>query len=778
MSNGNKKEKCGFNQIQKNNTRQTDDPTRLIKYSKQNYKNISMDKAGLAKSKDASSMRQVVSGQTRLAYDRMTSRESREFKNSQSEVPTPGVYNHKSENHINSVIIILMFIAIILAAAFLPVAGFALGSTYKTGDIIELNGKSYILYKVNETAIVTGSIHPAGIFVPSYSCSDESLIKNEVLTPKKHTLRFDFSDGTMLITGYAYNDAEAPRLANLTFTNAYITSTSGIDVTGNYDDFVYGNDTLTCMNNTLTDANLAGVNYRWYVNDALVQDESTNKLLPTMFSDGDLIRCDAVPKDSGTEYNNDTNTLLLCHFNNLSDTSNAFECINSTNNKINATSSASLINIQGKFNNATQISSGANLTYSNTYYNSSVGTIDFWFQPRWASTNIVAPNGTDNYIFLFSMEDITGGGGNVRVRYFDNDYATYPNRYLFEVFDTSTWEAVASTPQTFSASDWIHLAFSYQDTSGAKIYINNVIINSTTNTFSQSTPTTPLFIGSNSSSTSDHQCNCSIDELRISNIQRTVFSTAANGTIASSLNRTIIHNALADFAGGWNNGTGYNASGNLYKLWGEIGGGSNTSTGNLVGLWHFNNDTTDYSGLSHTTTSGNVSGLGKANCSTAVNGKFGTACSFGTTDADIINISMGSSLLNNSGSLEMWLKPSVAGSDNNEYIYFSSPHAIPDASRGLVGLWHLDNSTQDSSGLGNHGTSVGGTNCSTTVSGKFGTACSFGTTDADIINISMGSSLLNNSGSLEMWLKPSVAGNDNNEYIYFSSPHAIPDASR
>src|SRR3989338_8570326 len=194
-----------------------------------------------------------------------------------------------------------------------------------------------------------------------------------------------------------------------------------------------------------------------------------------------------------------------------------------------------------------------------------------------------------------------------------------------------------------------------------------------------------------------------------------------NVTLQIPINNTYLANNLTTLQ--------WNAFGAINETW--------ANTTGLVGLWHLDNSTADSSGLGHVTTSGNVSGLGKANCSTAVNGKFGTACSFGTTDADIINISIGSSLLNNSGSLEMWLKPNVAGSDNNEYIYFSSPHAIPDASRGLVGLWNLDNSTQDSSGMGNHGIAVNGTNCSTTVSGKFGTACSFdGVNDV----ISMGTS--------------------------------------
>lgn len=43
----------------------------------------------------------------------------------------------------------------------------------------------------------------------------------------------------------------------------------------------------------------------------------------------------------------------------------------------------------------------------------------------------------------------------------------------------------------------------------------------------------------------------------------------------------------------------------------------------------------------------------------------------------------------------------------------------------LVGLWHLNNDTEDSSGNGNNGSISGDTDCRTSVDGKFNTACSF-----------------------------------------------------
>src|SRR3989338_419866 len=291
-------------------------------------------------------------------------------------------------------------------------------------------------------------------------------------------------------------------------------------------------------------------------------------------------------------------------------------------------------------------------------------------------------------------------------------------------------ETLGYSTTSWSANDWHHIAGTWS-TSGANLYVDGSLQTTKTSISLPNNFTYNAYIGNDA--WQHNATNGTIDELSIWN--RTLTATEIREHYDRALLNGTYYSDIIDLGSIMNISTiswqeyctAENCSLGNISIGEAIGSGRNGEedlTG-LVGLWHMDNSTQDSSGLGHATTSGNVSGLGKANCSTAVSGKFGTACSFGTTDADIINISMGSSLLNNSGSLEMWLKPSVAGNDNAEYIYFSSPHAVPDTSQGLVGLWHLDNSTQDSSSLGNHGTSVGGTNCAPTVAGKFGTACSF-----------------------------------------------------
>lgn len=72
---------------------------------------------------------------------------------------------------------------------------------------------------------------------------------------------------------------------------------------------------------------------------------------------------------------------------------------------------------------------------------------------------------------------------------------------------------------------------------------------------------------------------------------------------------------------------------------------------------------------------------------------------------------------------------------------------------GLVGLWHLDNDTSDSSGNGNDGTN-NGANCSSSVTGRFAGACSFDGVDNAItlsdVNL-FGSIFSQTEFSIDFW---------------------------
>jgi len=72
---------------------------------------------------------------------------------------------------------------------------------------------------------------------------------------------------------------------------------------------------------------------------------------------------------------------------------------------------------------------------------------------------------------------------------------------------------------------------------------------------------------------------------------------------------------------------------------------------------------------------------------------------------------------------------------------------------GLVGLWHFNNNTNDSSGNRNEGVSTG-INCSTSIDGQFGTACDFNGSHS----INVGSDpLLDNLGpvTIQFWMNSS-----------------------
>ena len=80
--------------------------------------------------------------------------------------------------------------------------------------------------------------------------------------------------------------------------------------------------------------------------------------------------------------------------------------------------------------------------------------------------------------------------------------------------------------------------------------------------------------------------------------------------------------------------------------------------------------------------------------------------------------------------------------------------------KNLLGMWHFNNNTNDSSQYANNGNMSPGVNCSTEVPGYFGSACYFNGSDS-FINVS-GSGSLNISGrfTIEAWVKDSAtAGN-------------------
>ncbi|MBI3051823.1 hypothetical protein HYY74_05195 [Candidatus Woesearchaeota archaeon] len=85
-------------------------------------------------------------------------------------------------------------------------------------------------------------------------------------------------------------------------------------------------------------------------------------------------------------------------------------------------------------------------------------------------------------------------------------------------------------------------------------------------------------------------------------------------------------------------------------------------------------------------------------------------------------------------------------------------YSLYETSTGLVGLWHLDNSTADSSVMGNNGTN-NGADCSTNTITQVGKGCSFDGTN-DYLNTTVAGFGVN-QGTIMLWTTPNFAGNDN-----------------
>ncbi|MBS3056617.1 MAG: hypothetical protein J4473_04245 [Candidatus Aenigmarchaeota archaeon] len=113
-------------------------------------------------------------------------------------------------------------------------------------------------------------------------------------------------------------------------------------------------------------------------------------------------------------------------------------------------------------------------------------------------------------------------------------------------------------------------------------------------------------------------------------------------------------------------------------------------------------------------------------------------------ESDSITYPAGGNIEAADGTIELWLKPE----------FDVAQQVRPGGQTGLVGLWHMDNSTQDSSGLGNHGTGKNGVDCSINISGKYGSACSFGGKNNQSIRIPRSAGLEPKNITITAWVEP------------------------
>ncbi len=208
------------------------------------------------------------------------------------------------------------------------------------------------------------------------------------------------------------------------------------------------------------------------------------------------------------EFNNYSNTLFLCHFN------NELNCY--ANGSGTPVGNTSLSFEAGKFNSGVLINNSDELVYSvDGNFDKNQGTIEFWMNPR----NDISAGGYDGWIFLIGSDyDFNSIEIFVNTQEIDFKIIDYVGTEHIAVQDVSAWQA----------DEWHHIAAVWDldnpvsDDNHMELYIdgsNSGSDYSETEYYIHMEDMEPnMFIGSYSG---ELQAEAVIDELRISNIPRT-----------------------------------------------------------------------------------------------------------------------------------------------------------------------------------------------------------------------------------------------------------------
>lgn len=196
------------------------------------------------------------------------------------------------------------------------------------------------------------------------------------------------------------------------------------------------------------------------------------------------------------EHTSDANTLLLLHFNSsLSGASGE-----------TPTQASGVTYQAGIFGNAASFNTGNQVYYASANnLNSALGTLEFWIKPAWSGND-----GGDHYALRFG-----DGGGLLFGKDGGNYWRSILNRYGVGNPEVGTGFNVASE---WSINQWHHAAFTWAGDS-LKLYIDGALRATEKIAVALNAVTESAFqLGADNASA---YLNATLDELRISNIERT-----------------------------------------------------------------------------------------------------------------------------------------------------------------------------------------------------------------------------------------------------------------
>nr|MBI4156879.1 LamG domain-containing protein [Candidatus Woesearchaeota archaeon] len=232
--------------------------------------------------------------------------------------------------------------------------------------------------------------------------------------------------------------------------------------------------------------------------------------------------------------------------------------------------------------------------------------------------------------------------------------------------------------------------------------------------------------------------NTTLLGIHIPTITYTNISTTNFNTNNTNQNLTWNFNTI-------NADSGYNTTCQIYE----------DSKALILANWNFNINATDCSGFGN-------HGIfnGSAGTTSFISGFYGNASNFtgdstSNRNGGFINATI-KGFRNDTGSIELWVKPNINMNENRSHVFAAIQAEMvgDNKTKGLVGLWHLNNNTNDSSGLGNTGVPNGAINCGVTVNGYFGTACNFSGSSGSNIITANSNSLRVQEHTLTAWVHP------------------------
>ncbi len=215
----------------------------------------------------------------------------------------------------------------------------------------------------------------------------------------------------------------------------------------------------------------------------------------------------------------DANTLLIDHLESLLGT------------RANEANSTGISYTEGKYMNAVLINSTDTLTYpTNNNLNITIGTIEMWVKPNW--------NGNDGVRHYFFDEKGTGIKQN-RIQILKDN-----QNYLVCRVDESPSKKLEAKilVNSWTSNEWHHIACSWNESSGIKLYMDGNLVSEINNTFTLTATETNMHIGTDYAG--GLTANSIIDELRISNITRTIFNTKG---LISPTNRQQLNSNKTNF---------------------------------------------------------------------------------------------------------------------------------------------------------------------------------------------------------------------------------------